>query len=254
MKQPFYFDGAFGTYYREKYETNEPCEFANLTHPQRVLEIHKEYIGAGVDAIKTNTFGVNSALSQDEYKIREILTSGYLLACQATENTDVTVFCDIGYIDGEHQKEEYLRNVDAFLSLGAKNFLFETLQEYESLHEVIGYLKQKEPSATVLVSFSVSQDGYTKKGYFYESLLKQASSVADIVGLNCQCGPSHLYQLVERLNLSDYPAFSAMPNAGYPQSVNGRTVYSNNIEYYAEKLLSIAALGVSVIGGCCGTT
>ena len=254
MKQPFYFDGAFGTYYREKYETNDPCELANLSHPERVLAIHKEYIEAGVNAIKTNTFGVNFSLSQEENTLREILTSGYLLACKATKETDVAVFCDIGYIDGEHQKEEYLRNADAFLSLGAKNFLFETLQEYEPLPEVISYIRNREPSAKILVSFSVSQDGYTKKGYFYESLLKQASSDADIVGLNCQCGPSHLYRLIERLNLFHYPAFSAMPNAGYPQSVNGRTVYSNNMDYYAEKLLSIAALGVSVIGGCCGTT
>ncbi len=254
MKHPFYFDGAFGTYYREKYETNDPCEFANLNHPKRVLEIHREYIQAGVNAIKTNTFGVNSALLCEEETLRELLTSGYRIACDAVKDTDVQVFCDIGYIDGENQREEYQRNVDVFLSLGAKNFLFETLQEYEPLHEIITYIKEKEPSATVLVSFSVSQDGYTKKGFFYQTLLKQAALDAQIVGLNCQCGPSHLYQLIRKLDLSDYPMFSAMPNAGYPQSVNGRTVYSNNMDYYAEKLLSIAALGVHVIGGCCGTT
>ncbi len=254
MKHPFYFDGAFGTYYREKYETNDPCELANLNHPKRVLEIHREYIHAGVNAIKTNTFGVNSALLPEEDTLRDILTSGYRIACETVKNTDVQVFCDIGYIDGENQREEYQRNIDVFLSLGAKNFVFETLQEYEPLHEIIAYIKDKEPTATVLVSFSVSQDGYTKKGYFYQPLLKQAALDAHIVGLNCQCGPSHLYQLIRKLDLSDYPCFCAMPNAGYPQSVNGRTVYSNNMDYYAEKLLSIAALGVDVIGGCCGTT
>lgn len=254
MKQPYYFDGAFGTYYREKYETNEPCEFANLSAPQRVLDIHREYICAGVDAIKTNTFGVNSTLPAEEKTLRELLIAGYQLACRATKDTEVEVFCDIGYIDGDRQKEEYLRNVDTFLSVGAKNFLFETLQEYEPLSEIISYIKEKEPHATILVSFSVSQDGYTKKGYFYETLLRQAARDAHVVGLNCQCGPAHLHRLVTMLNLSEFPAFSAMPNAGYPQLVNGRVVYSNNIHYYAEKLLSIAAAGVAVIGGCCGTT
>lgn len=254
MKQPFYFDGAFGTYYREQYETNEPCELANLQYPQRVLAIHKEYIEAGINAIKTNTFGANSTLSSDKTIVEDVLAAGYHLACRATEGTDVQVFCDIGYIDGEEKEEEYRHNVDVFLALGAKNFIFETLPEYDGVAKTVSYLKEREPSSTVLVSFSVSQDGYTKKGYYYETLLKQASQHADIVGLNCQCGPSHLYQLIGKLNLSDYPKFSAMPNAGYPQLVNGRMVYSDNIDYYAEKLLSIAALGVRVIGGCCGTT
>ncbi len=253
MKKPFYFDGAFGTYYAELFHTDEPCELANLSFPERVKEIHKEYIRAGVDAIKTNTFGVNLSLTDDK-TIVELLTKGYQIACESVQGTDVAVFCDIGYIDGEHSEAEYKRNVDVFLSLGGKNFLFETLQEYGALSRVIAYLREREPSATVLVSFSVSQDGYTKKGYFYKNLLKQASLDADIVGLNCQCGPTHLYRLISQLNLSEYPSFSAMPNAGYPQALNGRTVYSNNISYYSEKLLAIASLGVPVLGGCCGTT
>ncbi|MBR5240211.1 MAG: bifunctional homocysteine S-methyltransferase/methylenetetrahydrofolate reductase [Clostridia bacterium] len=253
MKKPFYFDGAFGTYYAELFHTDEPCELANLSFPERVKEIHKEYIRAGVDAIKTNTFGVNLSLTDDK-TIVALLTKGYQIACESVQGTDVAVFCDIGYIDGEHSEAEYKRNVDVFLSLGGKNFLFETLQEYGALSRVISYLREREPSATVLVSFSVSQDGYTKKGYFYKNLLKQASLDADIVGLNCQCGPTHLYRLISQLNLSEYPSFSAMPNAGYPQALNGRTVYSNNISYYSEKLLAIASLGVPVLGGCCGTT
>ncbi len=253
MKYPFYFDGAFGTYYAELYKTNEPCEFANMNYPERVAQIHREYIRAGVDAIKTNTFGVNLSLT-DEETVVSLLQKGYQIASESVQGTEVAVFCDIGYIDGEESETEYKRNVDVFLSLGAKNFLFETLQEYGSLGRVISYLKEREPSATVLVSFSVSQDGYTKKGYHYKSLLKEAAKDADIVGLNCQCGPAHLYRLISQLTLTDYPSFSAMPNAGYPQSVNGRTVYSNNISYYSEKLLAIASLGVPVLGGCCGTT
>lgn len=253
-KRPFYFDGAFGTYYSEKYHSDEPCELANLRYPKRVLQIHREYIDAGVNAIKTNTFQVNHSLTKDEATLRELLTAGYQLAMEAVNGTDVAVFCDIGYIDGEHKREEYLRNIDVFLSLGATRFIFETLQEYKPLNELIPYIRKKAPAATVLVSFSVSQDGYTKKGYYYETLLKQARQDADIVGLNCQCGPSHLYRLLRQLPLGEYPGFSAMPNAGYPQAVNGRMVYTNNKEYYAQRLASIASLGVLVLGGCCGTT
>ncbi|MBO5407837.1 MAG: bifunctional homocysteine S-methyltransferase/methylenetetrahydrofolate reductase [Clostridia bacterium] len=254
MKRPFYFDGAFGTYYSEQYGDDIPCELANLRYPERVSDIHKAYLAVGVDAIKTNTFGVNSSWIEEETLCCELLTAGYRIAREVTAGTNVQVFCDIGYIDGENQLSEYQRNVDVFLSLGGKNFVFETLQEFSPLDQVISYLKEKEPTAKVLVSFSVSQDGYTKKGYYYETLLKEANQYADVVGLNCQCGPSHLYSLIERLNLSEYKQFSAMPNAGYPQAINGRTVYSNNKEYYAKKLLEIASLGVNIVGGCCGTT
>ena len=254
MKQPFYFDGAFGTYYNGLYHSEEPCEYANLQYPERVMAIHKAYIKVGVNAIKTNTFGVNSTLSDCDDTLCELIRSGYRIAMQAVEGTDVRVFCDIGYIDGDRQEAEYLRNVDCFLQEGGKYFLFETLQEYEPLSAVISYLRKKAPNAVVMVSFSVSQDGYTQKGYFYENLLQRANKDADTVGLNCQCGPAHLYQLIQRIDLTEFSSFSAMPNAGYPHSVNGRTVYSDNKEYYAQKLLSIATLGVNVIGGCCGTT
>ncbi len=254
MKQPLYFDGAFGTYYAAQYPSREPCEFANLFHPEQVAEVHKQYVAAGVNAIKTNTFAVNSSLTEDEALRKKLLTQGYQIACDAAKGTDVLVFCDIGYIESDRQEEEYKEIVDVFLSLGGKYFIFETLQEMDVLPEVISYLRKKEPSAVVLMSFSVSQDGYTKKGYYYKTLLNNAVAVADIVGLNCQCGPAHLLRLIGQLDLTQYPRFSAMPNAGYPQAVNGRTVYSDNVEYYAEKLLSIAALGVEVIGGCCGTT
>lgn len=93
------FDGAFGTYYSKKYHSEQPCELACIEYPERVLEIHQEYIEAGAMAIKTNTFAANTiSLKKDFSSVREIITQAWKLANQAIANQKVFVFADIGPI------------------------------------------------------------------------------------------------------------------------------------------------------------
>ncbi len=254
---PFIFDGAFGTYYQKISGKNMFCECANITEPNTVLKIHKQYINAGAKAIKTNTFGANSALELSFEETADIIEKGYAIALQAVKNTEVLVFADIGYInsDLEDISQEYVKLSQVFINLGAKYYLFETLAEYEILKPAIMLIKNSIPDAFVMVSFAVTQDGYTKKGYYYKNLISEASNNKDIdsVGLNCICGPSHFYDLIKVLDISSIN-FSAMPNSGYPSTVNGRTIYQDNAEYFSNKLADIYSLGVNILGGCCGTT
>lgn len=256
-KIPFFFDGAFGTYYNLLNPQDDYCELANITDPDTVYKIHKEYLLAGVNAIKTNTFGVNSLMTSDNYEAEDILRNGYQLALRATEGTDAVVFADIGYIhsDDDEISKEYIRIAQTFISCGAKYFLFETCAEYDILRPAIDYIKTVVPDAYIIVSFAVSQDGYTLKGHYYKDLIQQATSNPYIgaTGLNCICGPSHLFSLIKEIDLSGLH-FIAMPNAGYPSTINGRTVYQDNAEYFANRLVNIYNLGVNIIGGCCGTT
>ena len=93
------FDRAFGTYYAQRYaEDQKPCEMANLNHPKRVAAIHQEYIEAGADAIKTNTFSANEQHLECSWEmIRRILQEGYRIAKEAAKDK-VKVFADIGPI------------------------------------------------------------------------------------------------------------------------------------------------------------
>ena len=122
------FDGAFGTYYSKKYQSEQPCEFACIEYPERVLEIHQEYIAAGAMAIKTNTFAANTiSLKKDFSSVSEIITQAWKLANQAIGSKKVFVFADIGPIFTEDNSiDELYQIVDLFLSLGAKYFLLET--------------------------------------------------------------------------------------------------------------------------------
>jgi len=255
--KPFLFDGAFGTYYNKVSAKNPFCEYANINEHDTVLKIHNQYITAGAKAIKTNTYGANSILSENFEDIVNIIRSGYDIATQAARNANVIVFADIGYInsDKEDVAKEYVELSQVFINCGAKHFLFETFAEYEVLKPAIKHIKKCAPDSFIVLSFAVLQDGYTKKGHYYKSLISESlkNKEIDAIGLNCICGPSHLYNLIKELDLKNV-TFSAMPNSGYPSTVNGRTVYEDNAEYFSEKLADIYKLGVKIIGGCCGTT
>ncbi len=255
---PFFFDGAFGTYFSTLVPNGESCELANLTNPELVLRIHREYIDAGANAILTNTFAANAGGMADEATRDAVLEAGYRLACQAAEGCDVVVFADIGYrMTGEDvaAREEYAAIARRFLALGARHFAFETFGELDVIRPALALIHREAPEAFVLVSFGVSQDGTTTKGHDYRVILRQAAAVPGVgaVGLNCICGPSHLLRLVRALDLSQM-RLCVMPNSGYPTSVTGRLVFEDNTAYFSQKVAEMYRLGVNLLGGCCGTT
>ncbi len=176
---------------------------------------------------------------------------------QAVQGTDARVFADIGPILREDQpvSGEYQDITRIFIECGATNFLFETQACLDPLYSSLALIKKNNPHALVFVSFAVSQEGYTNSGMYYKNLLHVAAECphTDIVGLNCSCGPSHMYNLLAALGPIQKP-LSAMPNAGYPTTLNGRTVYQDNAVYFSSRLADIYGLGVQVLGGCCGTT
>ena len=259
---------------------------ANIDDREAVCRIHKEYAEAGVDAIKTNTFGANRMNFPDESMRDTIIRSGFDIATAAVKDTSVRIFADIGYFDpdadqsrtdpavgekvqetGEEVQEtggrakeisvqaEYQSIAEQFARAGATNFLFETFAEYEPVLPALKWIKMNNPGAFVMVSFAVSQDGYTRKGLYYKTLLKQSMDNPDIdvCGLNCICGPSHLHQLLRGLDHTKKP-LCAMPNSGYPATINGRTVFQDNAGYFADKLCELYRMGIVYLGGCCGTT
>jgi homocysteine S-methyltransferase len=128
------------------------------------------------------------------------------------------------------------------------------MDEFEPLVPAIRWIRQALPGAVVAVSFAASQDGYTGAGRFYRDLIAAARAEgADFTGLNCVSGPAHMLGLLRRIDLARGDIL-AMPNAGYPARVNGRLLYEDNPGYFAEKLKDMKHLGVTVLGGCCGTT
>ena len=255
-QRPLLFDGGLGTYYKAK--PGQECEQANLTDPDGILAVHRAYLAAGADAIKTNTFSLPRLAAAQQPGWEQLADAGWQLAAKAAGETGAAVFADLGPApDTENLPAEqvYLSVAKRFALLGARNFLFETLSTEEGVLEAIHALKQTVPEAFVLVSFAVLPDGYTREGRYCAELVRRMaqSGVVDAVGLNCVSAPGAMRALVQQLGDAGLP-LSVMPNAGYPVVARAQVRYQGKPEYFARELSRLAAEGVRILGGCCGTT
>ena len=255
-QRPLLFDGGMGTYYKAK--PGQECEQANLTDPDGILTVHRAYLAAGADAIKTNTFSLPRLAAAQQPGWEQLADAGWQLAAKAAGETGAAVFADLGPApDTENLPAEqvYLAVAKRFALLGARNFLFETLSTEEGVLEAIRALKQTVPEAFVLVSFAVLPDGYTREGRYCAELVRRMaqSGVVDAVGLNCVSAPGAMRALVQQLGDAGLP-LSVMPNAGYPVVARAQVRYQGKPAYFARELSRLATEGVRILGGCCGTT
>ena len=132
--------------------------------------------------------------------------------------------------------------------------MFETFSELSSITEAI---KAVPKDAFVIVQFAINQFGYSNSGLSAMKLVSVADEMNEIdaIGFNCGIGPAHMEQFIRRQRRHTRKFFTALPNAGYPQVISGRMVFSNrNIEYYSQKVCDLIKAGADIAGGCCGTT
>ncbi len=257
---PLLFDGAMGTWFAaQPGRAEERCERANLNRPEEILHIHRAYLQAGCQAIKTNTFAVSADLADGNDEIaRDIVEVGSRLALQAAQSCDAYVFADLGPAPLDHSRtpaEVYQMQAQWFLAQGVTHFLVETLSNDQGIPELACWLKEQCPEAFLMVSFAVGHDGLTRAGYLGSDLYRRAAALVEVdaVGFNCVSGPHHLLKYIKTLQLSDKP-LTVMPNAGYPTVLGRRTVFGGQPDYFAGQIAQIIQAGATIVGGCCGTT
>ena len=255
-RKPLLFDGGMGTYYKAKPGTE--CEQGNLLDPAGVRKVHREYLAAGAEAIKTNTFGLPRMAAAQQPDWQALARAGWKLAAEAAVETGAAVFADLGPAPDTEAAPAgsiYTAVARCFVEQGAKNFLFETLSSDAGVLEAVQAVKAQVPDAFVLVSFAVLPDGYTREGMYSKDLVRRMteSGIVDAVGFNCVSAPGAMRTLVQQLGSTALP-LSVMPNAGYPVVTRTQVKYQGKPEYFAKELARIAAEGVRILGGCCGTT
>ena len=255
-RKPLLFDGGMGTYYKAKPGTE--CEQGNLLDPAGVRKVHREYLAAGAEAIKTNTFGLPRMAAARQPDWQALARAGWKLAAEAAVETGAAVFADLGPAPDTEAAPAgsiYTAVARCFVEQGAKNFLFETLSSDAGVLEAVQAVKAQVPDAFVLVSFAVLPDGYTREGMYSKDLVRRMTErgIVDAVGFNCVSAPGAMRTLVQQLGSTALP-LSVMPNAGYPVVTRTQVKYQGKPEYFAKELARIAAEGVRILGGCCGTT
>ncbi|MBQ9118473.1 MAG: bifunctional homocysteine S-methyltransferase/methylenetetrahydrofolate reductase [Lachnospiraceae bacterium] len=264
-------DGAMGTYYASLCgKETLVSEWANLTNPELIRQIHREYLEAGATLIRTNTFAANQrmlGIGADEQK--EMLRAACRIAKEAVaayeEETGKHCFVagDIGPLrvlaaesGAEEVLVEYRSMVDCFLEEGVDAILFETFSDTEYLMELTEEIRRKNAEVFCMAEFSLNQSGYSLGGKSAMRLLGQAVKMPglDAVGFNCGVGSGHMLRLLQGLRLPKEKYFCVSPNAGYPEQLQNRMVFLKNTAYFRENMQQIAGAGVAILGACCGST
>lgn len=263
-------DGSFGTYYADRYQTMEMPEAANILHPERVKEIHESYIKAGSKLIRTNTFAANTVMFGDNFEaVQENIKAAVKIAREAVsenmqQNSQVYIAGDIGPIpkddrmSDEDIEEQYYQIAKTFINEGITILTYETFADMEYILPSIKRVKKDFESMEifVMVQFSINQFGYSNAGISARKLLNEAAAVDEIdaVGFNCGVGPGHMQQIIDGLQLPADKYMVSLPNAGYPRRIRNQIQFTNNPDYFADKLCELAQnSGMDIVGGCCGT-
>ena len=252
-------DGALGTYYNELYPEKGEAEIAGLKFPDEIFGIHAEYIRAGADLIRTNTFAVNHLLFPDRNKRDEALLSAVNTAKKASaEVRNVGILGSIGPIRQDadvdrYDIEEYSEIAEVLIGAGVDGILLETFSDMSEVKQIVSSIRAKHPDVFIMASYALNVSGYTNMGYSAQSLFNDCEYL-DAVGLNCGIGSAHMERVLKSVELPKGIPVAVYPNAGYQLSLRGRRQNPDQASYFVEHLGRILKQGIRMVGGCCGTT
>ena len=258
-----YFDGGTGTVLQGVgLPAGTPPEIWNIENPSKITELHKAYINAGANIIKTNTFGIN----RDKYKdFEELIAAAMSCAKDAVKGTDETFIAfdigptgqllkPLGNMDFEYAVDLFAANVRLAQKYGADLILIETMNDsYETKAAV---LAAKENSRLPIFVTNVYDESHKlMTGAEPKAMIAMLESMGvDALGMNCSLGPDKMLEILDEFCEYASVPIIVNPNAGLPISVDGKTVFNTSAEEFSDYMLRMAEMGATVLGGCCGTT
>ena len=261
------FDGGMGTYLYEKGVFINSCfEELNLSNPALVAGIHAEYLDAGADVIETNSFGANRFKLSSfglEDKVGPINLQAARLAREAAGSRSLVAASvgplgaalePLGRLSASAAREAFREQLAGLLEGGVDLVILETFSHLPEIIEALRAARELSKDIPIIAQVSVGEDGNLLGGAPLEAFAAAISREgADVAGFNCSVGPKSMLEAVERLRPLSCLPISAQPNAGFPVSVGGRSMYMTSPEYMAEYAKRFILTGTAVVGGCCGT-
>lgn len=250
------FDGGMGSEIEKRGLSSFIPEELNITHFKDIQEIHLSYKEA--DFITTNTFGLNKIKYHGKYDIKEI-------AIKAIENAKVTnkkVMFDIGptgamieplgNVTFDEVYEAYKEIVSYTKDL-VDGYILETFSDLYEIKAAILAVKENSDKPC-FATMTFDQSGRTLTGSTPEIVINTLEGLGvDALGVNCSLGPKELYPIVERFTNYAHKPIIVQPNRGLPILKNGKTEYVLEFSEFDQYIKKYIDLGVSIIGGCCGT-
>jgi len=240
----------------------------NLSAPALIEDIHCSYIAAGAELIETNTFGANRIkLARYGFdRVADINFQGVRIARDAARSTgeSVLIAAAVGPIGQELEpvgsvalgdaRAAFAEQISALLEAGPDLLLFETFSGLGELSEAVAAAKAVA-DIPIIAQLTFTADGRTPAGESPEAVATELEALGiDVVGMNCGVGPQVALDVAQAMRRSTRLPISVQPNAGLPGRAGGRVFYLSTPAYFAEYARRFADAGVSVVGGCCGTT
>jgi len=277
-------DGAMGTMLQaanpslEDFEGHEGCnEILNVSRADIVRSVHDEYLNAGVDAIETNTFGANWANLAEygiEDRIYELAYAGGKIAREAADAFSTvdkprfvlgslgpgTKLPSLGHTSYEKLKDAYYTAAKGLADSGSDALLVETSQDLLQVKAAVNgcrdAIKESGRDIVLIAQVTVETTGTMLLGSEIGAALNALEPMGiDLIGLNCATGPAEMSEHLRYLSKNAKISISVMPNAGLPQLGPNGATYPLNPEDLAIALDGfVDDYGISLIGGCCGTT
>ena len=256
------FDGGMGTQLQANGLKAGDCpEQWNITNPEIITKIHKNYFEAGANVATTNTFGANPLKIANTAEV----------VLKAVENAKRAVSCEnqfvaldigptgkllkpLGDLDFEDAYRAFAETVKAGVSAGCDLIIIETMNDPYEMKAAV--LAAKENSCLpVFATFVLDERGKTVTGCDIQSMVALLEGLGvDALGVNCSLGAEELKRFVpELIKYASVPVI-VNPNAGMPCVVDGETCYDSTPERFAKEVYQIAEMGARILGGCCGTT
>ena len=259
-------DGAMGTMLQAAgLEKGHAPEELNLTHPEKVLAVHRGYIAAGSEMILTNTFGANR-FRLAKYGLQdEVYELSRRAAELAREAGDALVagsigptgefFPPVGSLTLEEAKATFAEQARGLADGGADLLIIETMADLKEVQAAVTGARQST-DLPLVCTMTFDTNLHTMMGVSASLAAETLSSWGvQAMGANCGTGPREVQDVIEEMKETCPDAvFAAQPNAGIPRLVDGRTEYDATPEVMAEYAVRYAELGVRIIGACCGST
>lgn len=263
-----YLDGGMGTLLQAKgLKPGDAPERWNISHPDVICVIHRDYFDAGSNVVCTNTFGANTLkYSKDELEkiIKAAVKNAADARAQSSSAGEKFIALDIGPsgkllkplgdLDFEDAVGVFAETVRIGTSCGVDLILIETMND--SYETKAALLAAKENSdLPVIVCNAYGEDGKLMTGASPAAMAAMLEGMgAAALGANCSLGPRQLRGVaIELLRNASVPVI-LKPNAGLPRSVDGKTVFDVTAEDFSDEVCELVKKGVRVVGGCCGTT
>ena len=264
-------DGAMGTMlFQRGLKPGECPELFNLTHPEILDEIASLYLQAGADIIQTNTFG-GSPLKLSNYhleaKTKEINQTAVSIVKKVVEDKAyVSGSCGpsgemlkpYGNIEKETMFNSFKEQISALINAGVDLICIETMTDLQEIMLAVKAAKSVSPKTPVMATMTfdkIPKGFFTIMGVSIEKAVDGLTEAgADIIGSNCGHGIDNMIGIAKQIKKISGKPVVIQSNAGLPEYKGNELVYPESPSYFAEKTIELIEAGVSIIGGCCGTT